>query len=64
MDRDNRYKPADSSATFTLNTPKVRSKLIFVDSSVFVINSASKKPNWWWRLWQYLLLGVRWEDVE
>ncbi len=21
------------------------------------------KPNWWWRMWQRLLLGWKWEDV-
>lgn len=21
-----------------------------------------KRPNWWWRMWQWLLLGWRWED--
>lgn len=20
------------------------------------------KPNWWWRMWQYLLLGWRWKN--
>jgi len=22
------------------------------------------KPNWWWRMWQYLLLGWVWEDSD
>jgi len=23
-----------------------------------------KKPNWWWRMWQYLFLGWAWLDDE
>lgn len=24
----------------------------------------TKPPRWWWRLWQYLLLGWRWKGLE
>lgn len=22
------------------------------------------RPNWWWRMWQYLLFGFRWENTD
>jgi len=24
----------------------------------------AEKPNWWWRMWQWLLLGFEWEDID
>lgn len=32
------------------------------DKSV-TITFTKSKPNWWWRMWQFLLLGWRWENV-
>lgn len=32
------------------------------DKSV-VFEFTKSKPNWWWRLWQFLLLGWRWQNV-
>ena len=28
------------------------------------IHYTEKKPNWWFRMWQYLLLGWTWEDYS
>lgn len=30
----------------------------------FEVSHNGPKPNWWWRLWQWALLGWRWEDVD
>ena len=27
------------------------------------ISFIQNKPNWWWRFWQRVLLGFRWEDA-
>ena len=32
-------------------------------SEFFHIESTTPKPNWWWRFWQYVLLGFTWEDI-
>ena len=32
------------------------------DSIVF--NFTDPMPNWWWRMWYYLLLGWRWKEVK
>ncbi|MDD5517879.1 MAG: hypothetical protein PHV98_00825 [Candidatus Omnitrophica bacterium] len=38
-----------------------KSKLVLMPE--FSIMFVTKKPNWWWRFWQWFLLGWRWEDV-
>ena len=25
---------------------------------------AHPQPNWWWRMWQWVLLGWKWEKVK
>lgn len=31
-------------------------------SACLRISGPQCKPNWWWRLWQWVLLGWWWED--
>ena len=35
---------------------------IFGDGS-FVISRPDPKPCWWWRMWQWILLGWKWVEV-
>ena len=41
--------------------PQYKSKVQLF--SVLVFEFVNKKPNAWWRFWQYVLLGFTWEDV-
>lgn len=29
----------------------------------YKITFMNERPNWWWRMWQYLLLGWKWTDL-
>lgn len=29
-----------------------------------VIQFYAKKPNWWWRMWQFLIFGFKWVDYQ
>lgn len=40
-----------------------KSKMIWWDESIFIVTCSKPRPNWWWRMWQYLLMGIRWEKV-
>ena len=41
--------------------PQYKSKVqLFLD---LVFEFVNKKPNAWWRFWQYVLLGFTWEDI-
>ena len=33
------------------------------ENTTIVIESPAPMPNWWWRMWQYLLLGFEWEKL-
>ena len=47
---------------YKITLPKLESKLyLHVD---LVYASGVKKPNLWWRFWQYTLLGWKWEDYK
>jgi len=48
-------------STFTIRWPKEKSVLTPVDG--FEIHFSHDKPNWWWRAWQFLLLGWKWKDI-
>ncbi|KKL77525.1 hypothetical protein LCGC14_2034060 [marine sediment metagenome] len=39
-------------------TPIYRSKVEILPQVMFY--SVKPRPNWWWRLWQWCLLGWRW----
>jgi len=45
----------------TIKPPVYKSRLTIVDLQIDCIG---EMPNWWWRMWQYLLLGFRWEKLE
>uniref|UniRef100_A0A6M3JDU3 Uncharacterized protein n=1 Tax=viral metagenome TaxID=1070528 RepID=A0A6M3JDU3_9ZZZZ len=47
----------DDSQVVTL--PKAKSILV-VDS--WLLFSLQRNPNWWWKLWHYLLLGWKFRD--
>lgn len=42
--------------------PQVRSYVRLYEGAVW--SSYNPKPNRWWRMWQWLLLGWKWEDVS
>lgn len=29
----------------------------------FFINTETPQPNWWWRFWQWVLLGWKWKSL-
>lgn len=60
-DNDTFVIHAATSATWF---PKYKSELRMLRDDSFVIARVEKKPNWWWRMWQFLLLGFKWDDVE
>lgn len=41
------------------NNPKFGCKIA---DMVYIL--AQKPPNWWWRMWQYLLLGWKWTEIK
>ena len=44
----------------SLSAPKYRSVLnIRGDLEMHFL---APKPNWWWRFWQWALMGFRWRD--
>lgn len=45
-----------------LTNPKLVSRLEVCDGLEFQF--VKPKPNAFWRLWQYLLLGWKWSDVD
>jgi len=45
---------------FYANGPK--SELTPVEG--FLIQFDHAKPNWWWRMWQWILLGWRWRSLD
>ena len=58
---------------FTVHSPwkKPRSKLWIGYSRQgnewscqLLIESHGRVPNWWWRLWYWVLLGWKWERIE
>lgn len=52
-----------SDPTATLIEPrKNRSTLYFTPN--IAISSPHPPPNWWWRWWQWALLGWRWERLQ
>ena len=45
--------------------PPVQSILTVTNTGTFLaFHLTCERPNWWWRMWQYLILGFRWEKVE
>ena len=47
-----------------LSAPPIRSRLIIGSlPCALVFELHTKRPNWWFRLWQRLILGFRWERV-
>lgn len=45
----------------TLVLPPVRS--VLHASENILITSINPRPNWWWRLWYWVLLGWWWEKL-
>lgn len=44
--------------------PPNRSRLIIGGEIGVVFQLPIKRPNWWWRLWQWLFCGFKWENIE
>ena len=42
--------------------PKPKARLNINEG--FLIESVEKRPNAWWRFWQYFLLGWKWEKLD
>jgi hypothetical protein len=51
----------DNTLMFSYKYEKPKSELILCDG--LAIRFKAVKPNCWWRMWQYLLLGFKWNDV-
>lgn len=51
-----------SNHSFTL--PPNLSKLIMNDDRTFQWHFTKPKPNRWRRMWYWILLGWKWEDVD
>lgn len=47
----------------TLKNLEYKSRLDFWDDGAFSISYEKERPSWWWRMWQYLLLGWRWTKL-
>jgi hypothetical protein len=47
---------------------KSRSRLVIQPKgknfACMTVDSPTPRPNWWWRMWYWLLLGWKWEKVE
>ena len=48
--------------TAQLNLPKAKSTLHINEELGFHFHA--EMPNWWFRLWQKLFLGFKWEKAE
>ena len=45
-----------------IDIPPDRSKLM-IHENFIVISGHRPVPNWWWRLWYWLLLGWKWQSL-
>ena len=52
----------ESAIAFTVGHCRASSRLVLVPG--LYISFVGSKPNWWFRLWQKLLLGWMWEDTD
>ena len=55
------YSTLDTS-NFNSTINPFQSELMINDNLSF--SMFTKKPSWWWRMWQYLLLGFKWKDAK
>ena len=46
-----------------IKNPVYKSRLIFLDENFVTIDYKEPVPNWWWRLWHYLLFGIKWRSL-
>ncbi len=51
----------DPGIILNIQWPEEKSVLIPTPGSE--IRFPHNKPNWWWRIWQFLLLGWRWRNL-
>lgn len=52
----------DPGVRFNIQWPDEKSVLIPVPG--FEIHFSHTKPNWFWRMWQFFLLGWRWRNLK
>ena len=48
---------------FAITIPDYKSRMIIPGHPCVQWDLETQCPNWWWRLWYYLLLGIRWEAI-
>lgn len=53
------YNVVDTDRILEIHPTNEQSSLTITQG--FVIGFEAKRPNWFWRMWQYLLLGWRWK---
>jgi hypothetical protein len=58
--KENEYGKKEVEAAF--RSPEYLSTLIISDG--LSVSFTKHKPNWWRRLWYWLLLGWKWVDFE
>jgi len=48
----------------TIHSPNYMSALCICTDDFVTIQYEKPMPNWWWRMWQYLLLGFKWTKIQ
>lgn len=48
----------------TIQPIQYRAEMIFMSSELLTIKWKKPMPNWWWRLWQYLMFGIKWRNID
>lgn len=43
--------------------PSNQSLLIIGGKMGLRVELATKHPNWWWRMWMWVLMGIEWEKL-
>lgn len=51
-----------NSFTYTIDVPNHKSVLII--NKGFYISFLTNRPNWFWRMMQYLFFGFKWERIQ
>jgi len=52
---------SEDYVNFTFSIPE--NKSVLTPTPGFEINFSHEMPNWWWRFWQFILLGWRWRNL-
>jgi hypothetical protein len=60
-DMESRLSAAYHEKGITISAPKERS--VLHASAYLRLAGPEPMPNWWWRLWYWVLLGWKWERL-